>query len=275
MSAPLEAAQPATDTMTLVGVGRLLTQAREQAGLSREEAAARLRLSARQIEALEAGNPEALPGPTFVRGFIRNYARLLEIDAQPLLESLRDVAPDGGGSHISLQTENIPIDGDEPTPWRAYLLIGVVLLLLLAAWMWFMDDGGERLAPTPAEVPAQPLENGETALPLQPLPPAPEAVPTLPAGPVPEAQPAAELPVPQPARLQFSCTQPGWVSVRDRDDKEVLNATLPAGGSRVVEGMPPFKIVLGNAIGMQVTYNDVPVDLAMHTRGGVARFTLE
>lgn len=277
MNVSPETTESRAETMTLAGVGRILAQAREQAGLSREEAAARLRLSARQIEALEMGNMEALPGPTFVRGFIRNYAKLLQVDAQPLLDSTRDYVPDIGRSHISLETENILIEGGEQSPWRSYLLIGIVLLLLLAGAMWFMDQREEARAPTPP-LPQKPAATGDaTPLPLQPMQPLPEPLPAEPgqaAPPAAEALPA-EAQATQTARMQLSCTQPGWVSVRDRDGKEIFNATIPAGASRVVEGVPPFKVVLGNAVGMQVTFNDAPVDLTMHAKGSVARFTLE
>ena len=44
----------------------------------------------RQVEALERGDWQGLPGQTFIRGFIRNYARLLQIDPAPLMDQLDD-----------------------------------------------------------------------------------------------------------------------------------------------------------------------------------------
>ena len=70
------------------GVGERLREARETREMSTAEVAAMLKLSPRQIEALEAGDWQALPGSAFIRGFIRNYARVVRIDADPLLADL-------------------------------------------------------------------------------------------------------------------------------------------------------------------------------------------
>ena len=64
------------------GQGARLRAAREAAGLSVEAVGARLRLSERQVAALEADDHAALPPGPFVRGFVRNYARLLGLDPQ-------------------------------------------------------------------------------------------------------------------------------------------------------------------------------------------------
>ncbi|MDO9063656.1 MAG: helix-turn-helix transcriptional regulator, partial [Sulfuricella sp.] len=65
--------------------GKVLAEAREKLGLSVVEVARQLRLSPRQIEALEADDHASLPGKTFLRGFLRNYAKLLQLDPDPLL----------------------------------------------------------------------------------------------------------------------------------------------------------------------------------------------
>src|SRR5262245_2872697 len=69
------------------GAGTLLGAAREAQNLTVAEVARHLKLSVHQVEALEAGEYHRLPGPVFVRGFIRNYARLLKIDPEQLLSA--------------------------------------------------------------------------------------------------------------------------------------------------------------------------------------------
>ncbi len=64
--------------------GERLRQARENAALSRDDIAAKLKLSPRQIAAIETGDLSALPERTFTRGFMRNYARLVGIDPDSL-----------------------------------------------------------------------------------------------------------------------------------------------------------------------------------------------
>lgn len=66
-------------------IGHILREARENKGLSLEEAQAQTRINARYLNALENGQYSALPTPVHARGFLRNYARFLGLDAQPLL----------------------------------------------------------------------------------------------------------------------------------------------------------------------------------------------
>ena len=70
-----------------------LRAAREAAGLSLDEVAQQLKLAPRQVRALEEDDFGVLPGRTFVRGFVRNYARLLNLDADA-----RRALPGGAGA---------------------------------------------------------------------------------------------------------------------------------------------------------------------------------
>ena len=69
-------------------VGEQLRAEREARGLSIEDVAVALKLSPRQVDALEAGDWASLPGATIIRGFVRNYARLLRLDPEHLMMQL-------------------------------------------------------------------------------------------------------------------------------------------------------------------------------------------
>jgi cytoskeleton protein RodZ len=56
--------------------------------MSLADAAQSLKLGPRQVEALEAEDWKSLPGNTMIRGFVRNYARLLNLDADALMRAL-------------------------------------------------------------------------------------------------------------------------------------------------------------------------------------------
>jgi len=72
----------------LIATPAQFSRVREDKGWSLGEVAGRLRMQQRQIEAIEAGRWEDLPGTAFVRAAIRSYARLLDRDAAPLLASV-------------------------------------------------------------------------------------------------------------------------------------------------------------------------------------------
>src|SRR5258705_4986144 len=75
--------------------GAMMRVARESAGMSIDVVAQHLKLAPRQVKALEDGDYTRLPGRTFVRGFVRNYARLVKLDPQRVLRALpgRATAP--------------------------------------------------------------------------------------------------------------------------------------------------------------------------------------
>lgn len=71
-------------TAVVPSPGAMLRQARERANLSKEDVAAKLKLSVRQIAAIETGDWSVLPERTFTRGFMRSYARLVSLDPDSL-----------------------------------------------------------------------------------------------------------------------------------------------------------------------------------------------
>lgn len=77
----------------VVAIGAVLMQARERRGLTTDEVASASRIPVHYIEALETEAFDDIPAPVYVRGFLRVYSRLLEIDSEPLLEELVSVWP--------------------------------------------------------------------------------------------------------------------------------------------------------------------------------------
>src|SRR5690606_4402542 len=69
-------------------VGERLRQAREQQGIAIADAAERLHILASYIKALESGRYGVLPGTVFLRGYVRSYARLLQLDADEIVAQL-------------------------------------------------------------------------------------------------------------------------------------------------------------------------------------------
>jgi cytoskeleton protein RodZ len=64
-------------------VGKVLRAARLERGLDIEDVARQLRFAPRQVTALEEDEYDKLAGGPFLRGFVRNYAKLLQLDEAP------------------------------------------------------------------------------------------------------------------------------------------------------------------------------------------------
>ncbi len=135
------------DAVTLIvdhapqSVGQSLREAREARQLPIADIARTLKLSERQLAALEADQWSALPGTTFVRGFVRNYARLLALDAGPLMEALdRQLEKPVARLDIPASSPTEPMAGTSKKKDRSVMLLGL-FVLLLAVLGYFLLPG--------------------------------------------------------------------------------------------------------------------------------------
>ncbi len=121
-------------------LGEVLLAARIAKGYSQKDASDNLRLSIKQIDALETNAFSLLPDAMITRGFIRNYARYLELDAEPLLLSFRARMPDKSPNVLSVQTsiQQVMLT-KESQPWLKYILGSILVLLFLLSWFFYMD----------------------------------------------------------------------------------------------------------------------------------------
>ncbi len=115
--------------------GRELRAARERSGIERETIASRLRLRVSQFDALERDHYEELPPPTFVRGYIRTYAREVGLDADDLVAAYD--ATGAGDDEPDIQ----PATGSERPHTGRGTLVGLILIVLAvggggAAWFY-------------------------------------------------------------------------------------------------------------------------------------------
>lgn len=133
--------EPATTPeLSAAPLGAVLLSARNTKKLTQKDVSNNLRISIKQVGALESDDFAALPDAMITRGFIRNYARLLEIDAEPLLASYRARMPDKSPSTISVQpSTNQVLSGKESQPWLIYILGSILILLFLLAWLFYVD----------------------------------------------------------------------------------------------------------------------------------------
>lgn len=282
-------------------VGDTLRRTREAQGMSISEVASSLKLNVRQIEALESGRFDLLPGFAFTRGFLRNYARLLKIDAAPLLAAMQSPSDEANVelAPASNAQGNMPQVGRGR--FRRSILPGVIAALglfgiVVAGWYYDIqrkkstDDLVASLpAPAAADVP----------LATEPAATAPVPASSLPATvvetPVPVQTPAAEQGVaaqisPQviqkdvvePVKagsgedhLVFEFAKDAWVEVKDKNGKIVFSQLGKAGSRQEFNGKAPLSLVVGNAHFVKLERNGTPVDLGASTKVTVARLKLE
>lgn len=289
------------------GPGKALRQARLDLRLSPEDVATQLHLASRQILALEEDDFNALPQSTYVRGYLRSYALLLGLSPEPILEAYArmHVAP-----KPAIGRERTGHDDHQQSQVRiATYVVGVLVLVLVLAW--WQGANKDELSPPPSSTAASTAPAltysptpppgagaGATPPPAESTPPR-SAAPQTPAAPSTDAPRAASAeaaksetvrPVPKTterighaapvdpneprARLVLNAEQDSWADVRDAHDNRLLYQNIPAGRIVALEGVPPFKVFLGNVDGIVVYIDGKVYDARKYKRGATARFSL-
>ena len=126
----------ATENVEIPALGEVLAEARLAKKLTQKDASDFLRYSVAQINALENNQLDALPQAMITRGFIRNYARYLSLDAEPLLASYKLRMPNTVPNtvHVGKSDRQVMLT-KESQPWLKYILGSIVVLLFLLTWL--------------------------------------------------------------------------------------------------------------------------------------------
>jgi cytoskeletal protein RodZ len=216
--------------------GDNLRRERELRGVNLREIAESTKISVRFLQALEEDRIELLPGGIFPRSFVRQYARALGLDAERYVAEFLY-------AHGGLRPEP-PASSPKPRPRsRPRSRVPFVVAALIAGGVALtLARGGaeraERVASTPAPVPAAPL-------------PADRVYPP------PEPEGAPQQVEPEGLTLQLSADQTCWVAVQV-DGQTVLNRVLNQGESETLSADGEIVLSVGNAGGISFRVNDRP-----------------
>jgi len=257
-------------------VGTVLARTREAAGLGQEEAAHRLKFAPRQLDALERGEWGRLPGGAAVRSMVRSYARLLGLDADALVArvSAGQSLPDADRLAQRFR-QPVPFSDASRRSSLVYVVLSVALLGVVAAvgLEWREERAGtQRLSfVSAAQQPAEPARKEPERIELASA--APQASAAAPASAVADDE-EARVASGTWRRIVLRFERESWVEITSGSGKLLVSQLHAAGSERVVVGVPPFSVVIGNAQHVQLIYNDQPVDLLPHVKVEVARFTL-
>ena len=289
MSEEHETDAPGAEVAPL-SAGARLRHARESVGLSIDAVAHQLKLAPRQVQALEADDYAQLPGRTFVRGFMRNYARLLRLDADAVVATLPEVghSPLLDGPALSSTTRvmgELPADQSaKPSSARWAIPLALVAIVVIAAAYEFGRPLVERARALFSERTA--TAPAAAATPIAPEPPASAPAATTSTNDAAATTPAqAATPAPEPAPVVAAATGDAplvfvfrgtsWIEVKDARGSIVLSTMGYPGATHAVGGALPLDVVLGNAEAVTVTLRGTPYDTSAHVKQNVAKFTVK
>jgi cytoskeleton protein RodZ len=284
--------------------GGRLKAAREAKNLAPADVASKLKLTARQVEALEQEDFGHLPSEVFVRGFVRNYARLVGIDPESLIAPV-DVQAEVSET-ITAPNAGLNVGSNGIRLWLVYPVIALVFFVLLVAILYYwLRQGEDALIASPSEVVSQILPPTETVPPPPGFAPHSEAAGPAPAviNSAPDSSPQVATPntpsdsstspstQPAPAEeatlpaavadtntgvrnMRFEPATDAWIQVVDGQGAR-FSKLVRAGAAESFAGTPPFRLVVGEAALVKLTYNGHSIDLTPFIGQKVARLTLE
>jgi len=308
MDIPDEAKEPVSQ-LTQLNVGSTLREAREGLGMSVYDIAERIKFAPKQVEALEANDFERLPKATFLRGFVRSYARVLQLDEADLIAAL----PTEPSTQQITKQQIVDVSFPSVLAARRINLmwlagaLGVAMVLGLFVWV---SDGEPAQKPSEVVVETVPLpmpDAGVSAVVASPsLSAEPEvakiaeprkveekvtktqkAAVSAPAQSIPAASSvaaptAAAKPSVAPEMLKrrplhFVFTGAAWIEVIDVNGDVLLSRSNLGGTEKWIGGprRAPYDVSIGNPGNVKMYYKGKEIDLSQYAGMNTARLKVE
>lgn len=283
LAEPVATGADAADENTRTTPGSLLLAQREALELSLQHVADELNLTMHYVRALESDSYDKLPGDVFVKGYIRSYARLLGLDPEQMLEIYREFTT----HKLARKEEAIKRYArrrmDKNRPWIIFSGIAFVVVAILLWLLRAGDDNDTAMADVePDSVSATGnIEDGSI-----------DTIPVFDAAPLDDdmagqaASSAADSSVfaadaativgdpaglttltwPGDDRLQLHFAQDSTVEVEHRGGAEAHRQRYLVGEQLTIQGTAPFSVVLGNALGVTLSFNGRQADFSSNIK---------
>ena len=273
-------------------LGQRFREAREQQGISLEQAAAKTFILKRHLEALESNNYEMLPQPTFARGFATNYGRYLGLDAKLVAQSFDAQYP----TQLKQQHETViraPLqpmgtlhrDVRPGVKINPFIVLGILVALGLAFFIFntvnkaHTDNQettttGVQGITTQEQATGASLNNAGSAIvapavPASGLPATGSAINGVP----PANGVAIGTVVAATSTLDVLVQKPTTVKITDAAGQILLDGEQAA-GTRNLTGQPPFTISIDDVSSVSMDLNKQPIKLSDYAQNNKANFTL-
>ncbi len=276
-------------------LGEILTRTRESMSLSQKEIASRLNLKEEVIAALDTSNFDNLPAPTYVRGYIRSYARAINLDANNLIdiyqgsaaappEILPDVKPKLQASSKDTSVKTI-----------TYLITFTLMILIIIWWQSSnivsttpyankpkAGEGGEspsftysyNIVTHPEILNVSDIENADYDPELNAEVGGESASPDTLVSPETTDQESLKLRS-RLETLKMELTAESWIEVHDALGERLYFDLAKPGEKINLAGNHPLSVKLGNARGVSVSFKGKIFDTSKYTEAGIARFFIE
>lgn len=311
MSEKISKEKPNLGSMGRLSPGEILCRARKEKGLAVEEVILHLGITQRTLNALEKDEYEALPSPLYVKGYIRRYCSILNMsDTQVLADfdaKVKELGLVNKEPSIRLDRDS----SRKRINWTLIIPIILVLLLaILILWSFLSktaDPETKELPLTPQEsTRLEPLINSGVISPDYKEIDTP-VIETKDISVIDKSVVAVsdaerrhtganlveielqniKQTIAEPSilllskekhvvtknsqTLQINVTKQSWIQILDAKGDILLADLKPSGYQKEVKGTAPFKVTLGYAPGVELTFNGKTVDIPIVGNNNTAK----
>lgn len=130
----------------LISIGEQLRRAREEKGLTVEQIATKLNLTSQVVKALEQDDEAHLPDNVFTRGYVRSYAKLVQLDPTALLAGAKEVGIRENKGIKSVQEMKTSRHGSRGRFWL-FAFICLAILVALGYYWWHEQQLKDQSTP--------------------------------------------------------------------------------------------------------------------------------
>lgn len=279
--------QPQSDEPS---VGQILKTHRENANISLAKIASLLKLTESQVEHIENDEYHLLGAKTFVKGYIKNYCRTLNIDSTAILTMLPAYSTSDKPvdmQSFSRRTEKEAHDSRLMTV--SYLILAIVIGSS-AVWWWQnampIDEQTNTINANNSLISEQQestklLAEAADEAQSNEIEPAPQAnstvfneQQTIQAAPLNDAQSQSEPTSSDLSTIIMMFNDESWVEIHDANDEKIAFGVKKAGYEMTLTGVAPFSVVLGKHDVVRITLNGEPVDISAFPKNRLAKFKL-
>lgn len=284
-----------------IGPGQMLRDARTAKGLTVDDVANRLNLKSSNVQDLEAEKFDERISVTFIRGYYKNYAKLLDVPQAEILQAFDalNAAKQEPAKLQSFSRKMAKQASDDRLMMVSYVILAIILAMVVVWWLQQSNtttadslpgnttNTSESVVSSPAQetAPETAPETLEASQPqvmdTEPTEPVdleriePEPAPTETQAEntaASETEPQETLP--EQVELVFQFSADCWVNILDATGEAIAYGVKKAGRTMPVSGVPPFEVTLGAPDVVQIRYNGEAVDMAGFPKGRTAKFNL-
>jgi cytoskeleton protein RodZ len=248
--------------------GNLLRTQRETLELSLKQVSEQLNLTMHYINCMESDSYDKLPGDVFVKGYIRSYSRVLQLDPEQMIELYNEFTNKKAARKEEAIKRYTRRRRDKNRPW---IIVSGIAFVVMAVALWFINQRDETppvdnaLMDEAVRNAVNETEVGNALIEDQPI----DEVPVFNSPVEPEAASDASvmaLAWPGSDELEIIFSDESWVELEHRGGDENYQDTHQQGEKLRITGTAPFLLNLGNARAASVVYNGRVLDISNNIR---------